>query len=648
MKEQIILSVGEETLRHWYIDELMSFEQMCQKIQDDYNLTVRANNLHYILKCLGIKRTREQINAANSLHVKERKASDGSMIALLRSALTKERLESFLEQGLTSSQIADALTKELGCYVSVDAVQGIKNELGVSNINRFSVIDAVGESALRHWYIEELKSVSEIAQLLQTNYNLSVSDQIITGALQTLKIKRTSEQTRTAISCKLAAQWDNPDSGLNSPDYKEKQSHITKARWKDPEDYLNSSECREKQSTRAVEDWKDPVYRTNHVEALNRPEVKEKMSVNMINRWNDPDDYLNSQENKDVHSAALTKRWNDPDGDLNTPEFREKMLHATHAGREMTEKEKAFARKLTEVGLEFEREFPIVDDEYRFVYDFKVGNTLIEINPSETHNVTKPFKGSEHMSIDYHLKKSLCAIKHGYRCFHIFDWQDPDKYVKLLLPRKSIYARKCKVKVISQEEANGFLRFYHLQGGARGQTYCVGLFYENVLVSVMTFGKPRYNKHYEWELIRFASSMNITGGAKKLWFKFLADNLPNSVLSYCDFSRFSGDTYRKLGFKDSPSNKKLSPCRHWWDPSTEKQYTDNFIRQRGFDQLFNAHFGKGTDNNELLRNKGLVEVYDCGQLVFEVHKEDYDTEEFRKHVARNKAKEATPVKKSLW
>ena len=119
MKEQIILSVGEETLRHWYIDELMSFEQMCQKIQDDYNLTVRANNLHYILKCLGIKRTQEQINAANSLHVKERKASDGSMIALLRSALTKERLESFLEQGLTSSQIADALTKELGCYVSV-------------------------------------------------------------------------------------------------------------------------------------------------------------------------------------------------------------------------------------------------------------------------------------------------------------------------------------------------------------------------------------------------------------------------------------------------------------------------------------------------------------------------------------------------
>ena len=46
---------------------------------------------------------------------------------------------------------------------------------------------------------------------------------------------------------------------------------------------------------------------------------------------------------------------------------------------------------------------------------------------------------------------------------------------------------------------------------------------KNQLVAVMTFGKPRFNKNYEYELIRYAtkSGYHILGGAGKLLKYFL-------------------------------------------------------------------------------------------------------------------------------
>ena len=63
-----------------------------------------------------------------------------------------------------------------------------------------------------------------------------------------------------------------------------------------------------------------------------------------------------------------------------------------------------------------------------------------------------------------------------------------------------------------------------MQGPVRGQTVCLGLIHEGELVQIMTFGKPRYNKNYQWELLRLCtnSDYNVLGGASKLFknFKF--------------------------------------------------------------------------------------------------------------------------------
>lgn len=264
-----------------------------------------------------------------------------------------------------------------------------------------------------------------------------------------------------------------------------------------------------------------------------------------------------------------------------------------------------FKTLLEENNIEYEREFRLGS----YFYDFKVGNKLIELDPYATHNVDwNPFNN---LPIDknYHKNKTQFAIENGYQCIHIFDWDDCYKIINLLKPRKTVYARSCFVKEISFKESYEFLTKNHLQGSCRSKIK-FGLFYDNQLVSVMTFGKPRYNIKYEWELLRYCSIYNVIGGAEKLFSYFVKTVNPSSVISYCDFAKFSGKVYTSLNFE------KLSysePSKHWYNPKTNIHITDNLLRQRGFDQLFNEHYGKGTSNEELMLQNKFVEIYDCGQ-----------------------------------
>lgn len=252
-------------------------------------------------------------------------------------------------------------------------------------------------------------------------------------------------------------------------------------------------------------------------------------------------------------------------------------------------------------------------------YDLKVGNILIEINPTFTHNSTvgPVFSNTigEPKASTYHLEKTNKAIEHGFHCIHIFDWDEYNKIIALLIEREKIYARSCTVEEVSVKRANEFLESYHIQGATRQVKYAYGLFNNEGLIQVMTFGKPRYNKNYEYELLRLCTlpGLSVIGGASRLLKNFEKRVHPNSIISYCDLSKFSGEVYEKIGFK---LLKQTPPARHWYNPKTRVHITDNLLRQRGFDQLHGTSYGKGTSNEGLMLEHGYMEVYDCGQLVF--------------------------------
>ena len=273
-----------------------------------------------------------------------------------------------------------------------------------------------------------------------------------------------------------------------------------------------------------------------------------------------------------------------------------KCYEATH--NRISKVNRRFQEFLNENNIESELEFIIENSGY----DLKVGNTLIEIDPWFTHNATiAPTFGKKVGKIrpsNYHAEKTNFAKEHGYNCIHIFDWDDPNKIVNLLQPKERIYARECEVKEIDKKVAKEFLESYHLQGSTRGVKFACGLFYKGELVEVMTFGKPRYNKNYEYELLRLcaAPKISITGGYEKLLKFFERQAKPSSVISYCDLSKFNGEVYEKIGFG---LKEQVAPIKHLYNFKTKKHI-----------------FEKDNFNEELMKAEGYVEIYDCGYLVF--------------------------------
>ena len=64
----------------------------------------------------------------------------------------------------------------------------------------------------------------------------------------------------------------------------------------------------------------------------------------------------------------------------------------------------------------------------------------------------------------------------------------------------------------------------------------------------MTFGKPRYNNKYQWELLRLCTQpkYRVVGGASKLFQYFIKIYNPESIISYCDRSKFNGSVYENI------------------------------------------------------------------------------------------------------
>ena len=269
-----------------------------------------------------------------------------------------------------------------------------------------------------------------------------------------------------------------------------------------------------------------------------------------------------------------------------------------------------FAILLKENNIEFEREFALG----KFIYDFKINDILVEINPSATHNINfNPFSKTKCIEKDYHKNKTINAKNNGFRCVHVFDWDDFGKILDIIKNKTEIiYARKCEIKQINNKEVNLFLDKNHIQSRCKNQSICLGLFYNKKIVQVMTFGKPRYNKNFEYELLRLCSKNNccVIGGAQRLFNYFVKNHSPKTIISYCDTSKFTGKVYYDLGFlklKDNP------PSCHWVNLKTKQHINNTLLLKIGFDKIFGTTFGKGISNEELMLKHDFVQVFDCGQ-----------------------------------
>lgn len=224
-----------------------------------------------------------------------------------------------------------------------------------------------------------------------------------------------------------------------------------------------------------------------------------------------------------------------------------------------------------------------------------------------------------------HLDKTIQMEDKDFQLFHIFEneWVDEKKqdiWKSMLLNKiglsQTIFAKKCSIKEISKKETYDFLEKNHLQG-KNPSDINLGLFMNDELYSIMTFGKPRYNKVIEYELIRFCNKKfyNIVGGASKLLKYFEKNYNPKSILSYANRRWSQGNLYVKLGF----NLEKINNPNFFYFKTPFKKYDKLYSRQ-----TFQKHklkykleiFDKKLTAHENMFNNDYRVIFDCGNLTY--------------------------------
>jgi hypothetical protein len=225
----------------------------------------------------------------------------------------------------------------------------------------------------------------------------------------------------------------------------------------------------------------------------------------------------------------------------------------------------------------------------------------------------------------YHINKTKYVNSKGYRLIHIFEdhWIHKKEICKSIIlnafqkTANSIGARKCIVKEVSFDESKRFLEDNHIQGSCISKIR-IGLFYNNELVSIMTFGSLRKNlglnyKDDHYELLRFCNKKfnNVCGGASKLFRYFINRYNPKYILSYCDISRNTGSLYKKLGFK---YNKDTKPNYFYIKAGSFIRFNRYSFRKSVIKKMKNYN---NETEKDFMKKNGYFRVYDCGSMKFE-------------------------------
>jgi len=221
----------------------------------------------------------------------------------------------------------------------------------------------------------------------------------------------------------------------------------------------------------------------------------------------------------------------------------------------------------------------------------------------------------------YHLAKTNASKLKNVDLIHVWDWEWINKgdIIKSIITNRCgsnnrIFARKCGVVDLSEDEKSNFLCNNHIQGNDRSSVR-LGLLYNSELVSVMTFSKSRYDKKYEWELTRFCNILNtsIIGGASKLFSYFLKKYNPKSIVSYSDRRFFTGTVYIALGMKLVDTT---IPGYHYFHKNNCVPINRLHFQKHKLKSILKSFDSNLTEWQNMQLN-GYDRIWDCGNLKYE-------------------------------
>lgn len=349
---------------------------------------------------------------------------------------------------------------------------------------------------------------------------------------------------------------------------------------------MQSAEVREKSKETNIE-----KYGVEHVSQ--REDIKERKVKKSLEKYG-VENISQAEEVKNKKKQAALEKYG-VEYTLQAPEVKDKSretnlekygveyfcqhIKCNINGCRISKINKRFKKLLDKNNIENELEYIIGHNGF----DLRVGDTLVEIDPYVTHNSTvgPSYGGKERepQDKDYQLNKTLLAKEKGFKCIHVFDWDDWNKIVGMLQPKESIEVSKCTIEHTKDQTKS-----------------CLILYYKGDPVQRMVF-KRIVDDNYQLFITYINHKYGVFDGIKALLDCFEIEVKPKSIMVHCDFSKEDGSLYENLGFN---LKEQLPPFKHWYNHKTKDHKLQFQINE----------------SREKMIDEGYVEIYDCGQLVF--------------------------------
>ena len=273
---------------------------------------------------------------------------------------------------------------------------------------------------------------------------------------------------------------------------------------------------------------------------------------------------------------------------------------------------------LDEIGIYYETNKFILDGQQIDIWlpTKKIG---IELNGTFYHSTY--FKDPK-----YHINKFRKAQELGIQL--ITFWSDqiynqPDLVKSMILTKlgycnNTIYARECCVREVSSKESTHFLEANHIQGNTNA-SYKIGLYYNDILVSLMTFSNKTIlqgsKNDNDWKLTRFCSLKNtrVIGAAGKLMNYFIKSQNPKLIVSFSSNDISDGGLYKTLGFI---SDGKINSS-YYYVKGNQRWHRSSFTKSKIVELGWKDKIDGSWTEEDVMREHKYLRIYDSGTTKWE-------------------------------
>ena len=244
--------------------------------------------------------------------------------------------------------------------------------------------------------------------------------------------------------------------------------------------------------------------------------------------------------------------------------------------------------------------------------DILIENVGIEYNGLYWHSDEIKENEVDDFNKGHLLNKTRLCQEKGITLIHIFsdEWKYKKEICKSMIlnrlkrNKEKIYARKCIIKEISNDEFNEFMNNNHISGTVRSSIR-LGLYLNDKLVSAIGLRKPLQKKWSDYiEISRFASliNCNVIGGLSKFLSHITKELKIEKIMTYADRRFGQGNSYLTCGFKLIG------------DTGLDYWYTDCNIR---IDRS-KIQATKDKTEKEIAEDLKLLKIWGCGSNIYAI------------------------------